>query len=56
MVIIDEATQALEAVSLGLLGCRGSYFYLGLLDSHFQSQEIDSSRRSDATSSYDTFP
>ena len=59
MVVIDEATQALEAVSLSLPGRRGSLhsaYLLGLLDPHFQSQEIDSSWRSDATSSYDTLP
>ena len=50
MVIIDEATQALVAVSLGLPGCLGSYLSIRFVGSPFSE-----AKKLILTSSYDTF-
>ena len=59
VVIIDEATQAMEAVSVFLYHAKGagsSQWNLGLLDTDIQSQETDPCGRPDAITPHYSVP
>jgi len=57
VVIIDEATQAVEAVGSGFVGMTIGEMItvIGLLDSYLQGEEVDTGWGSNATSAYHSF-
>jgi len=57
VVIIDEATQAVEAVGSGFIRMTiGKMItFIGLLDSYLQGEEVNTGWRSNATSAYHSF-
>jgi len=57
VVIIDEATQAVEAVGSGFIGVTIGEMItvIGLLDSYLQGEEVNTGWRPNATSSHHSF-